>query len=171
MEFSGLLLMFMLGLRHGFDPDHIAIIDGISVRLSDSNPRLAKWTGTLFAIGHSSVVTAIAIMISCFSHSWNFSSNVWKALCWVPGTALIIVGLMNLRMLLKKSTYRPHGLKIMFIPKTLRNSSNPFAIVLIGLLFAMVFDTNTQAAAWAYTASSQLSVFSALMHCMSKEVN
>ncbi len=32
MELSGILLMLMLGLRHGFDPDHIAIIDGVSVR-------------------------------------------------------------------------------------------------------------------------------------------
>jgi high-affinity nickel-transport protein len=51
MELSGILLMFMLGLRHGFDPDHIAIIDGVSVRYAATKPLLAKWTGTLFAAG------------------------------------------------------------------------------------------------------------------------
>lgn len=163
MEFSGILLMLILGLRHGIDPDHIAVIDGISVRLSDSRPIVARWTGTLFAVGHGSVVTAIAVMISCFSHSWNFSSNVWGILAWAPGLVLITVGLMNLRMLLKKSGYRPQGLKLLFIPKSLRNSSNPLAIVLIGIVFAMVFDTNTQAAAWAYTATSKLSIVSALI--------
>jgi high-affinity nickel-transport protein len=163
MEISGILLMFLLGLQHGFDPDHIAIIDGISVRLSNSHPKVARWTGTLFAIGHGSVVTSIAVMISCFSHAWNFSSDLWSILDWVPGLVLILVGLMNLRMLLKGSEYKPQGLKIMFIPKGLRNSSSPFAIVLTGVLFAMVFDTNTQAAAWVYTSSGQLSVLSALV--------
>ena len=27
---SGLLLMLVLGLRHGLDPDHIACIDGLT---------------------------------------------------------------------------------------------------------------------------------------------
>jgi high-affinity nickel-transport protein len=35
--------------------------------------------------------------------------------------------------------------------------------VLIGILFAMVFDTNTQAAAWAYTATSKLTTWNALL--------
>jgi high-affinity nickel-transport protein len=34
---------------------------------------------------------------------------------------------------------------------------------MIGVLFAMVFDTNTQAAAWAYTATTQLSTQNALI--------
>lgn len=163
MELSGIMLMFLLGLRHGFDPDHIAIIDAMSVRLSDSHKKLAQWTGTLFAIGHGSVVTAIAVMISFYSHSWNFSNDIWKILDWLPGLILIIVGLMNLKILLKGNDYRPKGVKFMFIPKGLKNSSSPFAVVLIGILFAMVFDTNTQAAAWAYTASSELSILSALV--------
>lgn len=163
MEVSGLLLMFLLGLQHGFDPDHIAIIDGISVRLSDSHPKVARWAGTLFAIGHGSVVTSIAVMISSLSHAWNFSSDLWSILDWVPGLVLILVGLVNLRMLLKGNGYRPQGLKVMFIPRSLRNSSSPLAIVLTGVLFAMVFDTNTQAAAWVYTSSSELSILSALM--------
>lgn len=162
MEFSGMLLMLFLGLRHGFDPDHIAIIDGVGVRLAQSNPRIAKWTGTLFAIGHGSIVTSVAVMISLFSHSWEFSKKVWEILDWVPGTVLIAVGLMNFRMLIRKTDYRPKGLKIMFLPKRLKESSNPLAIILMGAVFAMVFDTNTQAAAWAYTATTELNVLSAL---------
>lgn len=33
----------------------------------------------------------------------------------------------------------------------------------MGAVFAMVFDTNTQAAAWAYTATTRLSILSALL--------
>lgn len=163
MEFSGILLMLMLGLRHGFDPDHIAIIDGVSVRYASSKPMLAKWTGTLFALGHGSVVTCIAVMISSISHGWNFPKMVWDVLDWLPGILLIVVGLMNLRMLTGGRVFKPKGLKLFFVPKRLKNSSNPMAIVLIGILFAMVFDTNTQAAAWAYTATTHLSTWNALL--------
>ena len=30
ISYSGLVLMFVLGLRHGLDPDHIACIDGLT---------------------------------------------------------------------------------------------------------------------------------------------
>jgi high-affinity nickel-transport protein len=163
MEFSGMVLMFLLGLRHGFDPDHIAIIDGISVRYTSTKPVLAKWTGTLFAIGHGSIVTTIAVMISKFSHSWNFSPAVWNILNWAPGLLLIFVGVLNLLTLKKKSHYHPQGWKLFFVPKKIKNSSHPFAIVVMGMLFAMVFDTNTQAAAWAYTATTELTISSALV--------
>lgn len=163
MELSGLLLMFLLGLRHGFDPDHIAIIDGISVRYSVTKPMLAKWTGTLFALGHGTVVTAIAVMISRFSTSLNFPPFIWKILDWVPGILLLLVGFQNLRMLRSTKSYTPKGWKMFFLPQRLKNSSHPIAIVLMGILFAMVFDTNTQAAAWAYTATSNLSTGNALL--------
>lgn len=163
MEFSGILLMLLLGLRHGFDPDHIAIIDGMSVRLNSTKPSLAKWTGTLFAIGHGSVVTSIAVMIACFSHAWNFPTQVWDILDWIPGIMLVLVALMNLRGLIRSKSFKPSGIKTAFIPSKLKRSSHPLAIVFIGALFAMVFDTNTQAAAWAYTATSKISVMNALI--------
>jgi nickel/cobalt transporter (NiCoT) family protein len=163
MTWSGVLLMFLLGFRHGFDPDHIAIIDGISVRYSNSRPGLARWTGTLFALGHGSVVTVIAVMISQFSHAFSFPQKVWAILDWVPGILLIVVGALNLRALISKESHHSHGLKTWLLPRKLKNSSHPLSIVLIGILFAMVFDTNTQAAAWAYSASSGSSGSHALM--------
>lgn len=163
MELSGVLLMFMLGLRHGFDPDHIAIIDGVSVRYATTKPWLAKWTGTLFALGHGAVVTCIAVMISRFQHAWNFSPNVWAVLDWGPGVLLLLVAYLNLRSLLWHNTYKAHGWKYFLLPAKLKNSSHPMAIVLMGVLFAMVFDTNTQAAAWAYAATSQLNTTNALL--------
>jgi nickel/cobalt transporter (NiCoT) family protein len=75
---------------------------------------------------------------------------------------LIWVGVLNLRTLRGNGTYSPKGWKSFFLPARLKNSSHPLSIVLIGVLFAMVFDTNTQAAAWAYTATSKLSTLNAL---------
>ena len=158
MELSGVLVLAVLGVRHGFDPDHIAIIDGVSMRYAASRPALAKWSGTLFALGHGSVVTVIAVAISLFSHLIHFSRGVWDIMDWVPGLLLIGVGLLNARMLLRKAPYSPKGIRSWLIPNSLKDSSNPLAIVVIGALFAMVFDTTTQAAAWAYTASRQVNV-------------
>ncbi|MFC3559082.1 HoxN/HupN/NixA family nickel/cobalt transporter [Pedobacter jamesrossensis] len=163
MEYSAVMLMIMLGLRHGFDPDHIAIIDGISVRYTVSKPKLAKWTGTLFAIGHGFIVTLVMTSIGYIGHSTRLPDGLWKFMEWVPGAVLILVGLMNLRMLTQKTVYKPHGLKYFFIPSSIKNSSNPFAIIFIGALFAMVFDTNTQATAWAYAATSQMTIWYALI--------
>jgi high-affinity nickel-transport protein len=163
MEPAGLLLMLMLGLRHGFDPDHIAIIDGVGVRYTATKPVVAKWAGTLFAIGHGTVVTIIAVLVSRFSHAFTFSMAVWNVLDWLPGILLIIVGVLNLRNLQGGKHYHPKGWKLFFLPKRLKESSHPLAIVLIGMLFALVFDTNTQVAAWAYTATAHLSVANALL--------
>ena len=39
-------LVFALGLRHGFDPDHLVAIDGLT-RSSKS-----RWCGLFFSLGH-----------------------------------------------------------------------------------------------------------------------
>lgn len=163
MEYSAVLLMVMLGLRHGLDPDHIAIIDGLAVRLAQAKPDLAKWTGTLFAVGHGSIVTGITVTISTISHSWNFPPVIWEFLDWLPGILLIIVGIMNLWMLQQSQVYVPKGIKWWMIPKRIKKSSSPIAIIFIGIIFAMVFDTNTQAAAWAYAATSKISILNAFI--------
>jgi len=163
MEIPGILLMIMLGLRHGLDPDHIAVIDGISARYYQSKPLLARWTGTLFAIGHGTVITSVAVTISLFRHSWAFSENVWSVLELLPGLILIFVGILNLHTLLSKRRYAPKGIRSFFLPAKLQNSSHPLGILLIGFLFAMVFDTTTQAAAWTYTATSDISTLNAFI--------
>lgn len=38
-SWSGLGLLFVLGLRHGFDPDHIAVIDGLTLRAEQRRDR------------------------------------------------------------------------------------------------------------------------------------
>lgn len=160
---SGLLFMLLLGLRHGFDPDHIAIIDGVSMRFSATRPRLASWSGTLFAAGHGAVITLVAVMISLFNHSITLPTQAWKVLDWIPGLLLILVGLVNLRSLLWPGTYKPHGIRSHLLPPALRRSSHPLAIVAMGILFALVFDSTTQAAAWAYTATSKITTALSLL--------
>ena len=59
---SLLLLTFVLGMKHGFDADHLATIDGLTRHNSRVRPALARYCGTLFSLGHGTVVMAIACM-------------------------------------------------------------------------------------------------------------
>jgi high-affinity nickel-transport protein len=163
VSFSGFLLMFVLGLRHGLDPDHIACIDGLTWRTMDHDKRLAPWVGSLFALGHGLLVTTIAAGVSKLTHTVAIPGHVVQVFNWFPTVLLVLVGTLNLRLLLRADrAYQPTGWKLKLIPARLRNHSNPFAIVLIGVLFATVFDTATQASAWGYVATNNGGILAAL---------
>jgi high-affinity nickel-transport protein len=161
---SGLAMMFLLGLRHGFDPDHIACIDGFTWRSLDRDQRFAPWVGTLFALGHGFIVTAIAVCVGELSQKVPMSDELMLVFAWIPTFLLFIVGFLNLRELLRANRgYRPTGWRMRFLPERLRNQSNPFAIILVGMLFAAVFDTATQASMWAYVGTTNGGTTAALV--------
>lgn len=156
ISFSGLVLMFVLGLRHGLDPDHIACIDGLTWRALSHEKDHAHWIGTLFAIGHGLLVTTIAVGVSLITRSFSVPDTVVQIFGAIPTVLLLIVGTMNLRLLLAGDKgYAPTGWKLKLIPHRLRNHSSPWAVIVIGVLFATVFDTATQASAWGYVASNK----------------
>ena len=47
-------LAYLLGLRHAFDPDHVAAIDNVVRKLRQEEKAPAA-TGFFFALGHSSI--------------------------------------------------------------------------------------------------------------------
>lgn len=156
ISFSGLVLMFVLGLRHGLDPDHIACIDGLTWRALNHDHHHAPWIGTLFAIGHGLLVTAIAAGVSQLTKTITVPDGVVLVFDWIPTALLLLVGTLNLKLLLQSSnSFQPTGWKLKLIPARLRNHSSPWAVVAIGVLFATVFDTATQASAWGYVASNK----------------
>jgi high-affinity nickel-transport protein len=156
LSFSGLVLMFALGLRHGLDPDHIACIDGLTWQALDRSAHRghAPWIGTLFALGHGLLVTAIAVGVSQLSHEVRMPEAVVAVLDWIPTALLVLVGTVNLRLLRRRDgAFEPAGWKLKLVPQRLRLHASPWAVVLTGILFATVFDTASQAAAWGYVAS------------------
>jgi high-affinity nickel-transport protein len=60
---TGFLTVFVLGLRHGADPDHLAIIDNLTRNAYERHPHWSRYVGTLFAGGHSVMVLAIAALV------------------------------------------------------------------------------------------------------------
>ena len=57
------LTAYALGLRHAFDADHIAAIDNTTRKLMEDGQR-PMGVGFFFSLGHSTVVFALALLIS-----------------------------------------------------------------------------------------------------------
>src|SRR4051795_1753730 len=57
------LTAYTLGLRHAFDADHIAAIDGTTRKLMGEGQRPLS-VGFWFSLGHSSVVFVLALLLS-----------------------------------------------------------------------------------------------------------
>src|SRR5277367_3469991 len=57
------LTAYTLGLRHAFDADHIAAIDNTTRKLMNDGQRPLA-VGFFFALGHSTVVFALAILLA-----------------------------------------------------------------------------------------------------------
>lgn len=152
---SLLILTFVLGMKHGFDADHLATIDGLTRYNSASNPRWAKRCGVLFSLGHGGVVVAIALGVSLLAGQWEVPE--WFA---TLGTVvsigfLLALGCLNLAAVLRTEPgemVRPVGLKGRWLGRFNR-AGHPALVALVGALFAFSFDTLSQAAFFALTAA------------------
>jgi high-affinity nickel-transport protein len=149
------LLVFVLGMRHGFDADHLATIDGLTRFNARSSSPWARWCGVLFSLGHGGVVVAIALLVS-------LASGSAKVPDWLEGFGtgisvlfLIVLGGANLLAVLRTppaEMVQPVALKGRFLGR-LREASHPGLVALVGALFALSFDTLSQAALFALTAT------------------
>jgi high-affinity nickel-transport protein len=122
-----LTLAVALGLRHGIDPDHLAVIDGLS-RL-----RPSRWNGVLFAIGHGLLVTLLAVGVGGL-----LARSIGPYAPWL----LILLGAINLWRLRKPATHRHRGFY-----RIARTSP-----LLLGILFGAGFETASQLSALVLAA-------------------
>jgi nickel/cobalt transporter (NiCoT) family protein len=152
---SGMALFFLLGLRHGIEPDHIAAIDGLTLRAHDHHEAHAPWTGSLFALGHGLAIGVIAIGVSLLAASFTLPPALLRVVDWLPIVLLALLGLWNLRALLARGTYRPSSVRMKLIPASLRERTDLWSTVAIGLLFALVIDTVAHISAWSVFATHQ----------------
>jgi high-affinity nickel-transport protein len=149
------ILVFLLGLKHGFDADHLATIDGLTRFNARRRPALARYCGVLFSLGHGAVVVIIALAVSTLASHWQ--TPAWLEIfgAWVSIAFLFALGLLNVRAVLSADpgeVVRPIGLKGRFLGR-LAEAASPGLIALVGALFALSFDTISQAALFALTAT------------------
>ncbi len=150
-----LALMFALGLRHGLDPDHVAVIDTIVFRMVDERPRRSSWTSTLFAIGHSLAVGAVAIGVAMLAGQVPLPRWLGSVIDAMVVPLLLLVGTLNLATLLRPGDYAPVCRRGRLLPASLRTSTRTAAVLATGIVFGLVFDTVTQAMASGAAASTR----------------
>ena len=152
---SLLILTFVLGMKHGFDADHLATIDGLTRYNARNRPGLARFCGTLFSLGHGTVVMAIALGVSALAGQWDVPEWFGTLGAVISIAFLVALGSLNLAAVLSADPHemvQPVGLKDRLLGN-LRQVSHPALILLVGALFALSFDTLSQAAFFALTAT------------------
>lgn len=148
------LIVFILGLKHGLDPDHLATIDGLT-RFNAGRSKLSRWSGFLFSLGHGTVVMLVAAIIGIAAKEWQVPEWFQHLGAWTSIVFLFVLGFANLAAVFKA---QPHqvvtlsGIKVRWLGR-LANTSHPVLIAMIGALFALSFDTLSQAALFSLTAS------------------
>jgi nickel/cobalt transporter (NiCoT) family protein len=151
-------LVFMLGMRHGLDADHLAAIDGLTRISSRQERAYARYCGALFSLGHGVVVLLIAALAGTLGARW-VPPSWFEALGSLISIAfLAFVGIVNLRAVLSTD---PHaavalvGVRGKAVDRLLGRLGQPqgaLAVMGVGLLFALSFDTLSQSALFAVMA-------------------
>ena len=163
---------FLLGVRHAFDADHIAVIDNTTRKLIGEGKR-ALGTGFWFGLGHSSVVFGLSLLLALGvkllagpiqddSSSLQESLGIVGAL--VAGSFLIVIGLANLTALIgivhvyqhmRSGTFdedalehhlHNRGFLARIFKRVTARVSKPWHLYPVGLLMGLGFDTATQVA-------------------------
>jgi nickel/cobalt transporter (NiCoT) family protein len=160
---------YTLGLRHAFDADHIAAIDNTTRKLIADDKRPVS-VGFWFALGHSTIVLVLAVLIAAGSH-WvstvsSDDSGTHQTLSLVgtslSGLFLYLIAALNLIALVGigrvwKSARRntlneqalenelnSRGLVTRLLGPLTRTMTHPGQMYLVGLLFGLGFDTATE---------------------------
>lgn len=157
-------LVFLLGLKHGFDADHLAMIDGLTRFNARHGRPFARYCGALFSLGHGVVVVAIAIAVGLASEQWDAPQWLELSGAWISIGFLTVLGIVNLAAVLAAApdeVVAPVGLKGRLLGG-LGAARRPWTVALVGALFALSFDTVSQAALFALTAAQ----FGGLWHAL-----
>jgi len=175
------ILAYTFGLRHAFDADHIAAVDNTTRKLiADNIAREAEGAppqrkplsvGFWFSLGHSTIVFALAFLLSIGVKSLvgpvEDDSSTFHTVTGVIGPSvsgifLWVLGILNLAALLgilkvfremRQGRYNEaeleqqldsRGFMNRFLGGLTKSVTKPWQIYPIGVLFGLGFDTATE---------------------------
>lgn len=163
MIWPGAFTAFVIGMRHGADPDHLAAIDNVTRNAYARTPLLSRFVGTFFAGGHTVMVLAISALVGLLGTRFAaHGAAIERIGTWISIAVLLIVAAMNLHALRAGGT-RLSGAKTRLLPRALREGSSAFLAIPIGLLFGFGFETSSQLAAYAVAFGADAGVAGALL--------
>ncbi|MEP9384703.1 HoxN/HupN/NixA family nickel/cobalt transporter [Nocardioides sp. KR10-350] len=170
------VLAYTFGLRHAFDADHIAAVDNTTRKLlqdaqTSGNGRKPLTVGFWFSLGHSTIVFALAFLLSigvkALVGSVEHEDSTLHTLTGmigptVSGVFLWMLGILNLVALLgilrvfarmRQGEYDEaelerqldsRGFMNRFLGGLTKSVRKPWHIYPIGVLFGLGFDTATE---------------------------
>jgi high-affinity nickel-transport protein len=158
------VLALVLGMKHGLDADHLATIDGLARCNAARSQFAAKLSGVLFSIGHGLVVVLVTLMATLAAASWH--TPVWLEITGLTISIAFLFGLafVNLRAAWRATpdtVVAPVGFRARWLARFFA-TGRPWAIIAIGALFALSFDTISQAALFALAAGKHGGVTASL---------
>ena len=163
---------YTLGMRHAFDADHISAIDNTTRKLMSEGKRPLS-VGFWFSLGHSTIVFALAFLISIGVRSLDGpvkhdNSSLHQVTGWigtlVSGSFLYAIAAINIVILLgiirvfrelKTGKYDERaleqqldsrGLMNRFLGRLTKRVTKPQHMYPVGVLFGLGFDTATEVA-------------------------
>jgi high-affinity nickel-transport protein len=159
-------LACVLGMKHGMDADHLATIDGLTrFNAAAGRKKLARLCGFLFSVGHGLVVCTVAVATSYLFQQGAIPHWMDDVGAWVSASFLLLLGTLNLYAVFSTPAHemvQMVGIKGRWLGK-LRHAGHPLMIALVGMLFALSFDTLSQAALFSTTAAQFGGVAEALL--------
>ena len=169
-------LAYTFGLRHAVDADHIAAIDNTTRKLMQEG-KDSKFTGTFFSLGHSTIVIILTLVIIIASRFATQNISNFQNIGGVVGTLisggfLYILAFLNLFILIDLwKHYRlaqknggineeelndvllKRGFMGRYFNKIFNIISNQYQMYVVGLLFGLGFDTASEVAVLAISAT------------------
>jgi len=163
------LAAYLLGLRHAFDADHIAAIDGVTRKLVEQ-ARPAASVGFWFSLGHCTFVFVLSGLFTLAVHTLATGPALEHAIpqafgpagAIVAGLFLYVIGLANLKALLgavrrrglpQAGSSRGEGVLpavrapiSVLLARTSWIVDRPGGMFLVGMLFGLGLDTALEVA-------------------------
>ena len=148
-------LVFALGVKHGFDPDHLVAIDGFARSSARREPR--RWAGLYFSLGHGAIVTLVGLAVALYAQQWQPPGWLEPLGATISIGILGLLGLANLAMVWRAppgSSIAPIALRGRWVAERLAGASHPAMIAAVGAAFALSFDTVSHAVVFSLSGAT-----------------
>lgn len=165
-------LVFALGVKHGFDPDHLVAIDGLTRasarRKAGAAPgaaQVARWVGLFFSLGHGAIVTLVGLAVALYAQQWQAPGWLEPLGATISVGVLALLGAANLYTVRKTPSgarVAPVALRGRWVSKRLAGAGHPATIAALGAAFALSFDTVSHAIVFSLSGATAAGAFFAL---------
>lgn len=167
-------ISFTFGLRHAFDVDHIAAIDNMTRKMLNDHKN-TRGVGFSFSFGHSLVVVLLTLLTVLFVEWADHSLPILESVGGMFGTMIAAVMLLLLACFntfilrgiwknfrhMKQKTLDPDNQQLAaesriyrLFMKLLGMIKHNWQVAIVGFLFGLGFDTATQVAVLATSATA-----------------